>query len=416
METGGRARRDTASLQRAPEWNTRHVRDWRQRILTSRASGAYVESNKTDSTRESTKDQGTSIPAKIAKTIKKKSATKHPKKIVKRQAGGQGNVAFPMHSIIKCLRIPQAILEQNAGKECLVKDAIKFAGLGYTGVLGVEVSSATKYGLLERPKPGFIKPTDLVRRIVRPQSSNDRLEALRKIVLTAPVLSDVYKNYRGENLPDHQFFINALVDTYKVPEDKAEAFSVIFHENLVEANLLERVGDKERVLDVTHSPDTDSELSDDHLKKISRGVAVQSTDTCFVMQPFAPPLGSYYINIYEPAIKKAGLTAVRADAEIFGTGKIIDQIWQGINRSRVLVAELTSRNANVFYELGLAHALKKPVVLISSNENDVPFDIRHVRVIYYDLTDPFWGSKLIDKVAENIISALKDPKDAILFE
>jgi hypothetical protein len=133
------------------------------------------------------------------------------------------------------------------------------------------------------------------------------------------------------------------------------------------------------------------------------------------MQPFAAPLGGYFSSIYEPAIAKAGLKAVRADADIFGTGKIIDQIWQGINSARVLVAELTSRNPNVFYELGLAHALRKPVVLVSSNEDDVPFDIRHVRVIYYDMSDPFWGTKLIDKVAENIVSALKDPRDATLF-
>jgi hypothetical protein len=81
----------------------------------------------------------------------------------------------------------------------------------------------------------------------------------------------------------------------------------------------------------------------------------------------------------------------------------------------VLVAELTGRNPNVLYELGLAHALHKPVVLISSNEADVPFDVRHVRVIYYDLTDPFWGEKLIAKVAENIISAIKNPQEAIQF-
>jgi hypothetical protein len=81
----------------------------------------------------------------------------------------------------------------------------------------------------------------------------------------------------------------------------------------------------------------------------------------------------------------------------------------------VLIAELTSRNANVFYELGLAHALKKPVVLVSSNEADVPFDLHHIRVIYYDVHDPFWGQKLIDKIAENILSAIKNPDEAILF-
>ena len=52
---------------------------------------------------------------------------------------------------------------------------------------------------------------------------------------------------------------------------------------------------------------------------------------------------------------------------------------------------------------------------MSSNENDVPFDVKHVRVIYYDMTDPFWGTKLIDKVAENILSALKNPAEAVLF-
>ncbi len=91
----------------------------------------------------------------------------------------------------------------------------------------------------------------------------------------------------------------------------------------------------------------------------------------------------------------------------------MDQIWSGINNAKVLVAELTSRNPNVFYELGLAHALDKPVVLVSSNEIDVPFDLKHIRVIYYDMTDPFWGQKLLEKVAENILSALKNPEEAV---
>src|SRR5204863_173546 len=78
------------------------------------------------------------------------------------------------------------------------------------------------------------------------------------------------------------------------------------------------------------------------LKKLSRDVKVTSTDTCFVIMPFAAPIGGYYASVYDPAIRKAGLTPVRADTEIFGTGKIMDQVWSGINNARVLVAELTS--------------------------------------------------------------------------
>ena len=57
--------------------------------------------------------------------------------------------------------------------------------------------------------------------------------------------------------------------------------------------------------------------------------------------------------------------------------------------------------------------IAEPVVLVSSNEEDVPFDLKHIRVIYYDVTDPLWGQKLIDKVAENILSALKNPEEAV---
>ena len=173
------------------------------------------------------------------------------------------------------------------------------------------------------------------------------------------------------------------------------------------------VSGKKRILDVAHESDI-GQPAEDTLKRISKDVKIEQGDSCFVMMPFADPTGGYYKLIDEPAISKAGLRAVRADDEIFATGKVIDQIWTGITAAKVLVAELTGRNPNVFYELGLAHALSKPVVLVSSNQEDVPFDLQHIRVIYYDMRDPFWGDKLIAKVSENVISALKNPGEALL--
>lgn len=66
-------------------------------------------------------------------------------------------------------------------------------------------------------------------------------------------------------------------------------------------------------------------------------------------------------------------------------------IWKMIQEAKVLVAELTEKNANVFYELGLAHALGKPVVLIADNLGDVPFDLQSLRVIIYNKNDPASG-------------------------
>jgi len=331
-----------------------------------------------------------------------------------------GPMLFPKHSVVKALRIPQAVLENNAGKDCTDREAATFAGLGWTGSVQVEISSALKYGLFQRPSPGKIEPTDLTRRIVRPQKPNDKIDALRECVLNAPLISDVYKHYRGENLPEESsFLINTVTETFKIPADRVAEFLSVFMEDLEAAQLIEDVSGKKRVLDITHTPSESPGVSgiktEEHLKKVSKGVSVTAGDSCFVIMPFADPIGGYYELIYEPAIKKTGLTPVRADTDIFGTGKIIEQIWAGLKRAKVLVAELTGRNPNVLYELGLAHALHKPVVLISSNEQDVPFDVRHVRVIYYDVNDPFWGEKLIAKVAENVTSALANPNDAIQF-
>jgi hypothetical protein len=324
-----------------------------------------------------------------------------------------GVAAYPRHSVKKALRIPKAILEQNAGRACSDRDALKFAGLAYHGPSRVETSSSIKYGFLERPTPGQLAVTDLAKKVLRPQNPSDELDGLRQAVLNAPTLADVYKHYRGENIPDEQFFRNALVDTFGLPSDKVDEFKSIFLESLADAQLIEEVGGKERILDIARDAEGATTAADT-LKKISKGVKIEHGDSCFVMMPFAEPIGGYYKAIYEVAIAKAGLKPIRADDEIFATGKIIDQIWSGITAAKVLVAELTGRNPNVFYELGLAHALSKPVVLVSSNQEDVPFDLQHIRVIYYDMRDPFWGEKLIAKVSENIVSALRNPGEALL--
>lgn len=346
---------------------------------------------------------------------KRKTKTRPRKVSSKRIREGRpsGVAAYPRHSVRKALRVPKAILEQNAGKACTDREATKFAGLAYHGPSRVEISSSLKYGFLERPIGGKVAVTDLAKKILRPQNPNDELDGLRHAVLNAPTIADVYKHYRGENIPDEQFFRNALVDTFSLPEDKVDEFKTVFLEDLSEAQLIDDVGGKKRVLDVARDAEMGA-APDDTLKKISKGVKIEHGDTCFVMMPFADPVGGYYKAIYEPAIARAGLRAVRADDEIFATGKIIDQIWSGITAAKVLVAELTGRNPNVFYELGLAHAVNKPVVLISSNQDDVPFDLQHIRVIYYDMRDPFWGEKLAAKVAENIVSALKNPGEALL--
>jgi hypothetical protein len=355
-------------------------------------------------------EQELKVTPAIEKPKTKKNKLKKPKK--RTRSPEKTAAKFPRHSLAKSLRIASAILEQNAGKACTPKEAAAFVGVGLNGPFNVEISSGLKFGFLSRPETGKIEPTQLAKRALRPQSEGDDIEAFREAIRKAPDIAEAYNHYRGENLPDEQFLQNTALDTFKVPAESFAEFKSVLLESLETAKLLQKHGEKLRVIDISGDP-TKGSVPSDRLVKLGREVSLATGQSCFVMQPFAPPLGDYYEKIYKPAIEKAGLRPIRADADIFGTGNIMDQVWSGISAASVLVAELTTRNPNVFYELGLAHASKKPVVLVSSREEDVPFDLQHIRVIYYDQTDPFWGTKLMDKVAENILSALRNPEEAV---
>ncbi|WP_206514429.1 hypothetical protein [Xanthomonas euvesicatoria] len=76
------------------------------------------------------------------------------------------------------------------------------------------------------------------------------------------------------------------------------------------------------------------------------------------------------------------MTALRADS-IWEHHEIIQDIVALIDRSAIIVCDCTGRNANVFYEIGIAHALGKEVILITQNSGDIPFDLAHLRNIRY---------------------------------
>jgi hypothetical protein len=147
-------------------------------------------------------------------------------------------------------------------------------------------------------------------------------------------------------------------------------------------------------------------------KKKSIGTA-EKEEICFTIMPFGGWLDDYYESIYCPAIEAAGLAPKRAD-DLFTPSSIVTDIWNYTKKAKMLLADLTGKNPNVFYELGLAHALAKPVILVAESMEDIPFDLRALRIIIYDKNAPNWGRILKDKIENAIEEVQKAPTGAVL--
>ena len=106
---------------------------------------------------------------------------------------------------------------------------------------------------------------------------------------------------------------------------------------------------------------------------------------CFVVMPFRPELNYFYLYLQQYLQSKHGLHVERGDHRIL-TKSLLEKIKDQILQADVLIADITHRNPNVFYELGLAHAAETPVILITQDRvEDAPADIRHLEFIVYDL-------------------------------
>lgn len=107
---------------------------------------------------------------------------------------------------------------------------------------------------------------------------------------------------------------------------------------------------------------------------------------CFVAMPYGT---TWFDGVRRAIITGASAAGFEAEVSIDLKipGPITDQIWQGIRRSDVVVVDVTDNNPNVFYELGLAHALGKEVIVITQNVATVPFDIKTSRLLIYDPSD-----------------------------
>lgn len=124
----------------------------------------------------------------------------------------------------------------------------------------------------------------------------------------------------------------------------------------------------------------------------------------FVAMQFSEPYNDVYKDAIKPLIENIGYEVVRVD-EISQPGIILNDIWSNLTEASVVIAEVSEANPNVYYEIGVAHALNKPTILLAQKGTKLPFDLGPHRCIFYENTIP-GRAKLLESLRSSLASVL----------
>jgi hypothetical protein len=189
----------------------------------------------------------------------------------------------------------------------------------------------------------------------------------------------------------------------------------------------ERIVSVEQVLDELSAKSIDGTvvaksalaLSDHAVAPASKSDVDDWDRICFYISPIGDDASEhrrhadlFLGSIVEPALEEFGLSVVRAD-KIGKPGMITAQIIEYILRSKLVIADLSYHNPNVFYELCLRHVCRLPTVQIIRKADKIPFDLDQLRTIQIDTTDVFTMVPNLQiykaEISTQVRMALKDP-------
>lgn len=318
---------------------------------------------------------------------------------------------FPTSSFEDSLAFAKSLIEYGAGQA--VRRISLFDHLDKSPESSASrtmVTNANKYGLIEGGSAAeTLKPTeDGLLAVSEDAQWADRMRVrIRLTVESIIVFKNLYDKYVNNKLPAR----SALIDTVKdngISAELAEEAVDTFVVNLRFLGLLQTLSGADRIVTVEHliesAPAHEARPLQNNESQIASAVGtttvvgrstivVNLDQVCFYVAPIGEDgsetrkhsdmiLGS----IVEPALEQFKLEVIRAD-EIASPGLIGKQIIEYIFGAKLIVADLSFHNPNVFYELAIRHMLRKPIVQIMRKANSIPFDINQQRTIIFDTTD-----------------------------
>lgn len=355
---------------------------------------------------------------------------------------------FPASSFKEACELAEAMLEIGGGAQ-EVRRVTLFDHLGRSPESGPSrqsVTNSARYGLTEGSYSAeSLKLTDRGLRAVNLDSSpRERARAQFELAIDGiEPFKAIYERFTGNKLPAQQVMRDFLTTEQEMDDEDAKEAVELFILNAREIGLIQTLSGAERILTLDHMLDELPAAKSTSTPPIGNGqppvpapgieplrsqppvVASDLEKTCFYITPIGEEGSEQRKHadlllgqIIEPAIEELGLdlAVVRAD-KMTQPGMISQQILQHVLGARLVVADLSFHNPNVFYELAIRHAIKLPTVLISRTAERVPFDIADLRVVRLDMTDIYtfvpqmeaWRAELTQHARQ----ALEQPEAAI---
>jgi hypothetical protein len=263
------------------------------------------------------------------------------------------------------------------------------------------VTNSAKYGLTKGSYVAeHLELTPDGRAATNPDvPKKDQISArFRLSIENIPPFKSLYERFKGNKLPAQAVLRDALLDS-GYSEDEANAAIDLFLVNAKFLGLLRTIAGAERLLPIEHIVEELPAMSDSaHRPALSPAVGPGQTapatattsewsNICFYISPIGVPDSEHRMHadlflgsIIEPAMEELGLTVIRAD-QIGKPGMITSQVLEHVLKSRLVIADLSFHNPNVFYELSLRHASRLPTVQVIREADPLPFDLDQFRTI-----------------------------------
>ena len=366
--------------------------------------------------KKATKKKATKKKATKKKVAQKKVAQKKvvaQKKKTTAKTKAIPSEDLPRKTLEEAIRVARVIKDDYAGKLATWEDVAKSMGFAASNQNKYFLWSAVAYGVIEKTDEEQYRLTEIGRKILAPTYENEDLEGKVFAIGKPTILARFYSDYGSSKLPGNDIFRNVLEQKYSIPESRVDETIQLILNNARFAGLLDesdagcyRLRSASSAIGVDGTDDFTPTAENFEHEAMSLSVSEEeSTDyanACFIITPIGEDgsderkhADAMLKHLIEPVLEQESIKVIRAD-KISKPGHITKQVIEHIAYCKLCITDMSFKNQNAHYELGVRHAFKLPSVQIIRKGDKIPFDVSQGRTIIVDTSDPY---TIMDRIA-----------------